>query len=398
MSKSTGSAPPVLLRIRNSKTEVAYILFLSLDRTDLLTSLLSPPISPASPTSPRSHNQSQSLDISCRPRNLDLSGIRVEEMTIEIGSCPINSPEVRHIAYHRGKALALLGGQRWFSHPENSRHQLYAEHYYSRDCVELIEYQVQAYRRASRQSVGMGKNPASHSVNGREVDDEEQRTAAIVAAITANILRQTDGEDDDEYETDIESEAETGSQTLAGSLRERFNDGGQARQRSPSLTVRTPWAHRMANGLAEAALQTVELERSHPSTTSGTERRRPRRATTSARTPITAPQSPVPPKPHRRFWKRLHRQPDSIPPSEPAPNIPRRASTSAEKNPKARNQAHQMYPEGIWENPRPAPKPPVPWKDKHQSSRPGLARRDSSQETMNSFAFVLKAAQSPNPS
>jgi len=394
MSSYSASAPPVLLRIRNNNAEVAYILFLSLDRTDLLTSLLSAAEPPTSPTSPRS------LETVFRPRNLDLSGMRVEETTIDIGGCPIASPEVRHIAYHRRKALALLNDQRWFSHPESSKRQLYAEHYYSRDSIRLIEQNVQEYRRASRQSLDARRGPVSHSVDDRETDDEGQRTAAIVAAITANNLQQIQNEDEAEGEMEVASDAETGSQTLTGSLRhERTRSGGQ---RSPSSTVREPWAHGLTNELAQAALQTVELERSYPSTAAGPEHRRPRRASTSAKTPPhTTRQSPVSPKPKGGFWKSLRRQPDFVAASKQSPNIPRRASTSARRSPEARDQAKPMYPEGIWESPRPAPKPPVafkppvPSKDDHQSSH-HVMNRCESDDTMNSFAFVVKATQGSN--
>ena len=356
MSECPGSAPPVLLRIRNNDAEVAYVLFLSLDRTDPSAFPLSGVELPLFPISSISHTRSQSLETTPRPRKLDLSGIRVEETTIEIGTCSISSTEVGHIAYHRGKALALLQDRPWFPHSQNSRRQLYTEHYFSRESVMLMEYHVQAYRQASRGSVGLGRHRASQSVDEQDMEDVEQRTAAIVAAITANLLEQTDIKSEAESETEMASETETGSQTLAGSFHNGMSGGEQTIARSPSMTVREPWAHHMTNELAQAAMQTVELERSYQSANTGSEHQRPRRATTSAKATL---QNPASPKPKGSFWKSLRRHLDPTAAARPSPDRPRRASTSAKRTDKSRNQARHLYPEGIWENPRPAPKPPV---------------------------------------
>lgn len=378
------SSAPVLLRLRNNNTEIAYILFLPLTRTDLQPSSL-PSTEPSN--IPRSHRLSQVVETNCRPRNLDLSGMRVERTTIEIGDCPIDSPEVRHLAYHRGKALAVLENRGWFSYRENSRRQLYAEHYYSRENVEVVERHFRAHTGASSGSIGVRDCPARYEFDDGERGDEEQHTAAIVAAITGNILRQTQ----DEAEIESENEGETGRRTLAGRPHGENERDEQERPPSPPI-VRAPWRRRLTDKPAEWVLNDKREPRTPHPTTTGSEPRIPRRATTSANRTYDTPRDLPSPRNKDSFWKSLRR------PQQPrTPQIPilRRASTSAKKVLMSRKETRAAIPESIYEDPRPGPKPPAVPGPVYQPPHLGLDRRES-QETLNSFAFVLRAAQDPN--
>jgi hypothetical protein len=380
------TSPPVLLRVRNNTAHtahIAYILFLPLDRPDLLWS---PPLTAELPTSPSPHSPFRSVATDFRPKSLDLSQIRVEPATIEIGSYPIDHPDVRHIAYHRGKALALLEDRAWFSHKGSERRQVYAEHYYSRSNVELIERYVCVDRRGFPGNAAAVDRPERCEDDEWETDDEEQRTAAAVAAITANMLRET------QSEPETKSEAETGS--LTRDLRGRTGRGEQARPGFPSLTVPEPRTHRFSNKNARAALPTLgKIAPPLPITLSELKPQRPRRATTSQRI-APAPESPASPRKPGSFWKHLRRQREPLTTSLPPESLRRRFLTSAKESLTLRNDTRPLYPEGMWENPRSAPKPPPGPKPEFEFPHPELMRRES-QETMNSFAFVVKAAQDP---